>query len=191
MKTTTNEKINQQELTAFLLDGLNGSTKAGEMRKRNGENAVNAYERGKFDGGLGCLFELWATSEKSRKTRVSSQGKADIFVKIERNGSVSYERAECKLNGGRIESLRAKNAPKYIVYALALDNSTGSYLVYPKIIKTADFLEALDEIGATKRTKGVHDEEAIQPSKRGLWAWLDEQTDYYPDTVYTEDLDEA
>lgn len=182
---------NQTEFIHFLKEGRKDSTRSQVARLINGDNAIKAYLDGKWDGGLGGLFELWAASEKSRKKAVSTQGKPDIYVKIARDGKITYQPAECKINGGRITSLRKAGAPRYVIIAMALDNSIASTIVYPKIVKTVDLLELLDSINGTKSTNGSHPEEAIQPSKRPLWRWLEEQADYYPDTVYTEELEEA
>ena len=178
-------KNNQNELSASLLEELNNGTKRQALRGTVGEKILQAYIEGRWDGGLGGLLELWAATANSRKVTVSRQGRPDVFVKVRlASGRVDYQPAEVKLNGGRISSLRKPGAPKWVIYALALDNSTGSCLVYPKLVRTADFLEALDELKATKSTNGLNPEEAVQPSKRGLWRWLEEQEDFNPEEVY-------
>ena len=146
------------------------------------------------DGALGRVFELECASKYSRKTKVSIQGKADVYVKFEK-GSVP---AECKTNGGRIANLRKANAPKFVIYKLDFvqkhkaSKSREAWEevrhIDPVIIPTAVFLNALDRFGATKSTNGKNPEEAIQVSSKKLYEWLlDWCIPYNPDYRYTAD----
>lgn len=147
-------------------------------------------------GWWGRVKELEYASENSRKTRVSKQGQADIFVHI---GSIKVNiPAEVKTNGGRIESLRKPNAPRYVVYTMRYiqKHKAGKHTeayeelreIDPVLIPTAVFLAALDRFGATKSTNGKNPEEAIQVSSKKFFEWLlDWPIPYEPGTVYTED----
>lgn len=131
------------------------------------------------DGTAGRIFELECASVYSRKTHVSKQGQADIYIKYERG----TRPAECKTNGGRIGSLYAKNAPAFVVYRLdwvqhrkptkAKPNGFCiSVYVEPKIIPTSLFLAKLSEFGAIKSTNGTNPEPAIQVSSKKWHEWL-------------------
>lgn len=146
-------------------------------------------------GGYGKVAEILSKSNGSNARNYAKQGKADCFVWIEdENGKRHRYTAECKTNGGRISSLRGKNAPKFVVYSMDLCNSTTKgkrRVVEPKVMRTEFFLDLLDSLGATKRTNGAHDEEAIQPSNKGLYlALLDYPVTYDPnETYYESDFD--
>lgn len=177
------EKKNQMELYAFF-EEKEEMTAAGKKRVAAAAAAAKAYFDGLHDGGLGMALELWSAGLYSRKTEVSKQGRVDVYVRVRSNEKIGSYKAECKINGGRVGALYAKNAPKYIIYALALDNSTADYIMYPKIYRTADFLEALETYGALKSTNGRNPEPAIQCSSRKLWKWLEENgQDFYPGEV--------
>ena len=146
------------------------------------------------DGAQGRAFELSCASTYSRKTRVSKQGQADVYIKYER-GTV---RAECKTNGGRIESLRAEGAPRFVIYRLHFvqkhkaGKHTEAYdevrVIDPVLIPTAVFLAALDRFHATKSTTGKNPEEAIQVSSKKFFEWLlDWPIPYNPALRYTEE----
>ena len=107
-------------------------------------------------GAAARVFELTCASPYSRKTRVSKQGQPDVFIHFER-GNVA---AEVKTNGGRIESLRKPNAPRFVIYKLDFiqKHKAGKNTpawdeerhIDPVLIPTAVFLAALDRFGATK-----------------------------------------
>lgn len=131
------------------------------------------------DGTAGRIFELECASVHSRKTHVSKQGQADIYIKYERG----TRPAECKTNGGRIGSLYAKNAPAFVIYRLdwvqhrkpTKKKPNGfcvSVYVEPKIIPTSLFLAKLAEFGAIKSTNGTNPEPAIQVSSKKWHEWL-------------------
>lgn len=146
------------------------------------------------DGAMGRVFELECASAYSRKTRVSKQGQADLYIKYGR-GTV---KAECKTNGGRIESLRQPDAPRFVVYRMHFvqKHKAGKHTeaydevreIDPVLIPTAVFLAALDRFGATKSTNGKNPEEAIQVSSKKFFEWLlDWPIPYEPNLRYTED----
>ena len=71
------------------------------------------------DGRFGRAFELACARVRSTKVRVSKQGEKDISVKMEINGKIRYVPAECKTNGGRIDSLLSgENKSPFIIYQL-------------------------------------------------------------------------
>lgn len=146
------------------------------------------------DGRLGRAFELECASRYSRKVRVSKQGQADVFIKYERGNYA----AECKTNGGRIEALRAANAPKFVIYRLDFiqkhkaSKSKPAWNevrhIDPVLVPTKVFLAALDRFGATKSTNGDHPEEAIQVSSKKFYEWLlDWPIPFDPSLHYTAD----
>lgn len=143
-------------------------------------------------GAAGRVFELECASAYSRKTRVAKQGQADVYIHFER-GNVA---AECKTNGGRIESLRKPGAPRFVIYRLhfiqkhkatkTADAWDEVREIDPVLIPTAVFLAALDRFGATKSTNGKNPEEAIQPSSKKFFEWLlDWPIPYEPGLRYT------
>lgn len=146
------------------------------------------------DGRYGRIFELECASKYSKKTRVSVQGKADIFIHYEKG----HYAAECKTNGGRIGALRKSNAPKFVIYQLDFvykRKATKSKEAWeeirhidPVLIPTKIFLDALDRFKATKSTNGDHPEEAIQPSSKKFYEWLlDWPIPFEPNLHYTAD----
>ena len=145
-------------------------------------------------GALGRVFELECASKGSHKTRVSVQGKADVFIHYGKG----YVAAECKTNGGRIGALRKPGAPKFVIYKLDFiqkhkaSKSAPAYdeerHIDPVLIPTAVFLAALDRFGATKSTNGSNPEEAIQVSSKKFFEWLlDWPIPYEPGLTYTAD----
>ena len=149
---------------------------------------------GHDDGARGRIKELKRASAGSRKTRVSKQGQADIFIHYERGNYA----AESKINGGRIASLRKSNAPKFVIYSLDFvqkhkaSKTRGAWEevrhIDDVLIPTAVFLAALDRFGATKSTNGRNPEEAIQPSSKKFYEWLlDWPIPYTPGLHYTAD----
>lgn len=145
-------------------------------------------------GWWGRVKELEMASEYSRKTRVSKQGQADVYIKYGR-GTV---KAEVKTNGGRIESLRSASAPRFVIYTMRFvqKHKAGKHTeaydevreIDPVLIPTAVFLAALDRFHATKSTNGKNPEEAIQVSSKKFFEWLlDWPIPFSPDLRYTED----
>ena len=76
-------------------------------RIRNAEIQRHFNNADNDNGAMGRVFELECASAGSRKVRVSKQVLADMYIHFGK-GNVP---AECKTNGGRIESLRKPNAP--------------------------------------------------------------------------------
>ena len=161
---------------------------------RNSEIQRHMANIGHDDGALGRVFELECASAGSHKTRVSVQGKADVFIHYGKG----YVAAECKTNGGRISALRKPNAPKFVIYKLDFiqrhkaSKSAPAYgeerHIDPVLIPTAVFLAALDRFGATKSTNGNNPEEAIQVSSKKFFEWLlDWPIPYEPGLTYTAD----
>ena len=154
----------------------------------------HTMNRANDQGADGRIFELTCASENSRKVRVSKQGEADVYINLGRG----HVKAECKTNGGRIESLRKPGAPRFVIYRLRFvqkhkaGKNTEAWEelreIDPVLIPTEVFLAALDRFGATKSTNGKNPEEAIQVSSKKFFEWLlDWPIPYTPGTVYTED----
>lgn len=163
-------------------------------RIRNAEIARHLNNADHDDGAIGRAFELACASTYSRKTAVSLQGDADVFIHYERGNYA----AECKTNGGRIGSLRKAGAPKFVIYKLDFvqkHKATKTAPAWdeerhidPVLIPTTVFLAALDRFGATKSTNGKHPEEAIQVSSKKFFEWLlDWPIPYEPGLRYTAD----
>lgn len=161
---------------------------------RNAEIMRHAANIGHDDGAHGRIFELACASAYSRKTHVSKQGQADVYIHYERGNYA----AECKTNGGRIAALRKPNAPKFVIYRLDFvqkhkASKSGPAWneerhIDPVLIPTAVFLAALDRFGATKSTNGTNPEEAIQVSSKKWFEWLlDWPIPYEPGLHYTAD----
>lgn len=145
-------------------------------------------------GAMGRVFELQCARPNSRKTRVSKQGQADTFVRYG-NGFV---KAECKTNGGRIESLYASNAPRFVIYRLDFTQKHKASksrpaweerrTIDPVIIPTALFLATLERFGAIKNTNGKNPELAIQVSSKKWFEWLEQYpVEFHTDWDYMEE----
>lgn len=175
-----------------MVGAMPTATTAQRARK---EKALFHLQNQKDDGRYGKVAEILSKSNGSKARNYAKQGKADCFVWIEdENGKRHRYNAERKINGGRIASLRAKDAPRFVVYSMDLCNSTTKgkrRVIAPVVMRTEFFLDLLDGLGATKRTNGTHDEEAIQPSNKGLYlALLDYPVTYDPnETYYWSDFD--
>ena len=165
--------------------------RAAEMR-RHFSNA------GHDSGAFGRVAELASHTNKSRKAKVATQGKADTSIKLEVNGKTRYVAAEVKTNGGRIASLYAKGAPKFVIYSLDFVQKHKACKsgpaweetrhVDPVIMPTDMFLALLVSCNAIKSTNGTNPEPAIQVSSKRLFErLLDWPIPYEPDTVYTPD----
>lgn len=131
----------------------------------------------KDDGRFGRAFEVECQGHYSRKTGVAVAGKADIHILID----MMPRPAECKTNGGRVESLYAEGAPKWVIYRMdakqkrhskALGEFYVNWEVPAKVIPTNVFLAALERHNAVKSTNGTNPERAIQVFNRGFWEWL-------------------
>ena len=141
-----------------------------------------------YSGAFGSICELASHTEKSRKNRVSAQGKADTYIKMLVNGKIRYVAVEVKTNGGRIESLYSAGAPKFVAYSMNVNNSLAHYETSVKLFPTAVFLEMLETLNAIKSTNGKNPERAVQAVSKKLYiAVSDWVIPYEPDTVYTPD----
>ena len=145
-------------------------------------------------GAWGRVFELECANTYSRKTRVSKQGETDTYIRFEKG----YYKAECKTNGGRIESLYAKNAPKFVIYRMDFmqKHKAGKTAkawdevrtVDAVVVPTSVFLNALERFNAIKSTNGRNPERAIQVSSKKFYEWLcDYPITYIKNYHYTAD----
>lgn len=147
-------------------------------------------------GAMGCAFELECTSPKSRKVSVSAQGAVDVHVKINVNGKTRYVPAECKTNGGRVDSLlNGKNKSKFVVYRLEFvqkHKATKKAEAWDEIrkvpaviIPTELFVAMLRETGAVKEVRhaGQVDGLAIQPSSKKMYQRLMTYIENYGESV--------
>ena len=143
------------------------------------------------DGRFGRIEELLNARSKSRKSRVSAQGKTDNYIKIDGR----YYDAESKINGGRIESLlNVHGRPAFVIYTLDIvvkHKDTTERRYAKKVIPTALFINFLINNGLTKSTNGKNPEMAIQCSSKKLFtALLNYPIDFIPDYEYSaEDFD--
>lgn len=150
------------------------------------EKAYAFYTHGLENGNSGAFggaFEILSRRPNSRKTTVARQGKTDASFRLDGR----LVGLEVKTNGGRVDGIRER----FICYSLSIHNSTGNKDISPRIMRTADFLDALERFGAVKEVRhgGKVDGLAIQPSNRKLWAWLEEQMEFSHDwDYYSEDF---
>lgn len=179
----TKEQIN--EITAQVL-AMPLRTEIDRERKKNAFFWLSQIWVN--DGAMGKVLEILSAPTRSKKTNVSPQGKSDLYIKI---GGGVYP-VERKTNGGKITSLFAKNAPKFIVYSMDYTASTTKgvrRVVEPKIYRTETFLSILIECNAIKSNtyKGVENQ-AIQVSSKKLYTALSERgTPYDKTRKYTLD----
>lgn len=168
--------------------------------KKRVQIALEWMEREYHGQGLnGCIRELFNCLPTSNKYEVSTSGKIDNSLKFSINGKIRYIPAESKTNGGRIEALYEKGAPKFVIYSMDLtlnhkagkrtDAWTEVRTIQGKVIPTAVFLANLEAMGAIKMTNGKQNERAIQVSSKKLFQWLESWTvDFIPGMTYTEDM---
>ena len=140
------------------------------------------------DGRFGRIEELLSARSKSRKSSVSRQGKVDNYIKVEGR----YMTAECKTNGGRIESLLSvRGRPAFVIYTLDIEvkHKNGSERRYAKkVIPTWLFVDFLVNNGLTKSTNGRNPEMAIQCSSKKLYqALLNYPIDFIENHEYEAD----
>lgn len=169
-----------------LLDACDFTIK-GKSDLLKAEKAWNLYTRATLNGDSGAFGkarEILSRRPNSRKARVSGRNESDITFKLD--GKLA--KAECKTSGGRINDIK----DKYIVYSLSVHNSTGDKDISARIIRSDVFIAKLYELNAVKtvRHNGVIDGLAIQPAKRALWAWLEEQLEFNREwDYYSEDFE--
>lgn len=146
------------------------------------------------DGAAGRVFELECAAPNSRKTAVAKQGAVDVYI----NYGGGHVAAECKTNGGRIESLYHAKAPRFVIYRMdwtqkhTAGKTTAAWeekrYIEPRVIPTDLFLATLERIGAIKSTNGKNPERAIQVSSKRFYEWLlDYPITYTPGMNYTAD----
>lgn len=141
-------------------------------------------------GAYGRIVELDSHSDRSPVTKVARQGRIDTRIKYRKNGKVDYLPAEVKTNGGRIGSLLAPNAPKFVIYSMNFSNSVATRSLSPRLLPTSLFLSILSECGAIKHTNGKNDELAIQVTSLKLYKALAEYPiEYDANAVYEGLLD--
>lgn len=152
------------------------------------------------DGRMGRAFELSCCRSLSKKTAVSAQGKADVFVCVLRNGKKCYISAECKINGGRVESLlNGTNKSRFVIYKLDFTQkhkasksapAWDEVRSVPAVIVPADlFCAMLIDCNAVKAIahNGIQDGIGIQPSSKRMYQRLVAYVENYPDMVFNPD----
>lgn len=133
------------------------------------ENINIILSNTKDDGRFGRAFELQCSRQKSRKTTVAKQGKNDNAVKFAANNKRGYKYipVECKINGGRVETLiDGSNKSKYVVYKLDFtkryptkNGKVEKRITAPAIIvPTEVFVQALLFFGATHKVGHKNDD---------------------------------
>lgn len=148
------------------------------------------------DGRYGRAFELSCARINSAKTCVSKQGQKDVAVKMEINGKIRYIPAECKTNGGRIDSLlNGENKSPFIIYQLNFTQKHKATKTAPEwnenrfipavIVPTELFLQMITECNAFKAInhKGVQDGIGIQTSSKKMYERLTAYIDNYGECV--------
>lgn len=147
-----------------------------------------------WNGANGCAFELKCHSSRAKATKIGKEKNNDITVYIDLgNGYCQPQRAECKTNGGRIDSIMnavANGKDFIVIYELSLMNSTtqNKFVYIPaRYCLASKFIEILKECNAIKtiRKNGEIDGYGIQPSNRKFWAELERLPRYKRDTFLT------
>lgn len=167
-----------------------------KFEKIRNEKSAEILQNTADDGRFGRAFELSCARIYSAKVGVSAQGKKDISIKIEINGKIHYVPAECKTNGGRVDSLlNGENKSQFIIYRLEFVQKHKATKTAPEweevravpaiIVPTELFLQMLKECNALKAIchKGVQDGIGIQPSSKKMYERLIAYIDNYGDCV--------
>lgn len=152
------------------------------------------------DGRKGRAFEMSCCRPLSKKTAVSKQGEVDVYVCVLRNGKKVYDSAECKVNGGRVDSLmNGTNKSRFVIYKLDFvqkHKASKSAPAWdeirsiPAVIVPADlFVEMLIDTNAYKeiRHNGEVDGIGIQPSSKRMFERLNAYIENYPDMVFSNE----
>lgn len=163
--------------------------------------AWNMYlEKYKGDGCMGCVSEVLTATKNSKKTHISSQGKADCFIKYRtESGRVIPVSCERKTNGGRIQTFDTaytkaeRMVGKFVVYSLDICNKNTQYsrrfvpaIVIPKTL----FISKLLEFNCLKgmNHNGKQDGIGIQCTSKKFYEWLcDYPIVYDRNAVYCAD----
>ena len=151
---------------------------------KSAEYLANTSDCGRF----GRAFEMACARPKSRKSRVSAQGRADVSVRF--NGR--YVPAECKTNGGRVDDLlNGTNKSKFVIYQLTFTQkhkATKKHEAWEEvrhvpavIVPTSLFVNMLIECNAIKEVRhdGEVDGIAIQPSSKKMYERLTAYVENY------------
>lgn len=153
-------------------------------------------------GAYGRAFEIACARPASRKVSVAKQGQTDVSVRVVVNGKVKYLPAECKTNGGRIDSLiDGSNKSRFVIYKLDFiqkHKATKKADAWDEIrsvpallIPTALFITMLWECNAVKEIAhgGFKDGMAIQPSSKKMFERLTAYAENFPDMVFSPETD--
>ena len=153
-------------------------------------------------GAYGRAFELSCARAGSRKTCVSKQGQVDVSVRVVINGKARYLPAECKVNGGRVETLlNGTNKSRFVIYKLDFTQkhkATKKAEAWEEIrstpallIPTALFTAMLIDCNAIKEIAhgGVVDGIAIQPSSKRMYERLMTYAENFPDMEFSPEAD--
>jgi hypothetical protein len=180
--------MNNTKRTIYLSARIQEMPEKTKIQRERKANALRHFEnRDRDPGALGRVEEILSQSKGSRAVNFAKQGKADCFVWVD---GKRYN-AERKTNGGRVESLYSKKAPKFVVYSMDICNKGTSNLrrvIQPVVMKTALFLEILESCGALKSTNGNNPEIAIQVTSKKFFLAMSEYTlTYDPNNRYTSE----
>lgn len=149
---------------------------------KNSKKQLAEIEREKTfetDGKFGRICDIVCKNARSRYYKVSEQNEDDCFVKCLINGSISYESAEVKTNGGRIEKCLNEllnGNDMLFIYRMKICNKNTQYIernVDFRIGWFSDFYKILVACNAIKNTNGRNPELAIQPTSKKLFIALD------------------
>lgn len=153
-------------------------------------------------GAYGRAFELMCAREKSRKTCVSKQGQIDVSVKVIVNGKAKYLPAECKVNGGRVETLLdGSNKSHFVIYKLDFTqkhkatkkaDAWDEIRSVPALLIPVDLFTAmLIDCNAIKEIRhgGEVDGIGIQPSSKRMFERLIAYAENFPDMVFSPETE--
>lgn len=153
--------------------------------------AINRIKNSEdYCGKNGKIFEIECARHLSRKNNVAGVGEVDVFVKVLVNGKATYKKAECKTNGGRVDTLlNGTNKSEFVIYRLDFTQknpkSIDHRVIPPVIIPTNLFVNMLVEVNAIKTVShnGEVDGIAIQPSSKKMFNRLNEYIENYGEAV--------
>ena len=167
-----------------------------KFEQKRAEKISEILQNTADSGRFGRAFELSCARILSTKVGVSAQGQKDVSVKMEVNGKVRYISAECKINGGRVDSLlNGENKSPFIIYQLNFTQKHKATKTAPEwdevrvipaiIVPTELFLQMLKECNALKAIchKGVQDGIGIQCSSKKMYERLIAYIDNYGSCV--------
>lgn len=153
-------------------------------------------------GAYGRAFEIACARPASRKVAVAKQGRTDVSVRVIINGKVRYIPAECKVNGGRVETLlNGTNKSRFVIYELNViqkHKATKKADAWDEIrsvpallIPTELFTAMLIDCNAIKeiRHNGEVDGIGIQPSSKRMYERLLAYAENFPDMKFSPEAD--